>query len=97
MYTEITGENQFSTPRKISDQPFTCSVTGTFVADVVVQRVRSNTVPDGSASWNDVFETTVPKETNGIDIGEHWYRIGVPTGGYTSGTINVAIYSGARY
>ena len=94
MTTTITGEDQFTTPKFFSERFFTISIAGTFVATVTVQRVNgSRRTPATDASdWHDVQDYTVVGEQNGLDTGGHWYRIGVKTGKFTSGPIEVAIY-----
>ena len=88
----ITGENQFTEPKFFSSRLFTATIVGTFTAKVTVQRVNQNEMPDAGTEWRDVEEYSEASELNGLDTGGHWYRIGVKTGDFTSGTIKVAIY-----
>jgi hypothetical protein len=64
---------------------FNISISGTFVATVFVQRSIDN------STWVDVNSFTAPFEGTGFDPEFMWYRIGVKTGGYTSGTAVVRI------
>ena len=61
------------------------SIAGTFSATVSFQRS-----PDGS-TYHDVETFTSANEKNFIPTKGAWYRIGVATGAYTSGTIEVVI------
>jgi hypothetical protein len=60
---------------------FNLSISGTFVATVTVQRSE-----DGS-TWRDVDTWTAPSEEVGYDPILNYYRVGVATGDYTSGTV----------
>jgi hypothetical protein len=84
---DITAQNTF-TPA-VFIQPgdeFDISISGTFVATVVVQRSK-----DG-ITWADVDSYTAPAEKTGR-AGSGWnFRVGVKTGGYTSGTVTVNLY-----
>jgi hypothetical protein len=64
---------------------FNISISGTFVATVFVQRSINN------STWVDVNSFTTPYEGVGFDPEFMWYRIGIKTGGYTSGTAVVRI------
>lgn len=64
---------------------FNVSISGTFVAAVVVQRSTDN------SNWYDVNSFTAPFEGTGFDPEIMYYRIGVKTGGYTSGTAVVRL------
>lgn len=85
--TDITAQNTFTLPlNKRSGSVISVSIAGTFVATVVVQRSRDN------INWVDVDSFTVPAEKDAI-TGSGWYwRAGVKTGGYTSGTAVVNVY-----
>lgn len=94
MAKEITGDDDFTAPKFFSERLFTVSISGTFDADVIVQRVngsRREPATD-SSDWKLVKTYTGPAEENGIDTGGHWYRIGVATGDFTIGTAVVDIY-----
>jgi hypothetical protein len=60
---------------------FNLSISGTFSATVTVQRSE-----DGS-TWRDVDTWTAPSEEVGYDPILNYYRVGVATGDYTSGTV----------
>jgi hypothetical protein len=76
----ITAENTFSTG-VLTEGYFNVSISGTFVATVFLQRSTDNT------TWMDVDSFTTPLEQYGFDPEFMYYRIGVKTGGFTSGTI----------
>ena len=64
---------------------FNLSISGTFVATVTVQRSFDNT------NWFDVDTFTSPTETYGFDPSQVYYRAGIKTGAYTSGTAVISI------
>jgi hypothetical protein len=80
----IAAENTFTTAVQLEGN-FNISISGTFVATVVVQRSIDNT------NWFDVNSFTAPFEGTGFDPEVMYYRIGVKTGGYTSGTAVVRL------
>lgn len=80
----ITTENTFSTAAQLEGY-FNLSISGTFVATVTVQRS-----PDNS-TWQDVDTFTTPSEEVGFDPEFMWYRVGVKTGDFTSGTVVVRL------
>ena len=80
----ISAQNTFSDSVRIGKY-FNVSVSGTFSATVTAQRSYDN------STWYDVDSWTVPTETVGYEPEFIWYRVGVKTGGYTSGTVNVRI------
>ncbi len=84
---DISAANTFTDPVLVQgNETFDISVSGTFVATVVLQRSK-----DG-ASWLEVETFTEPAQKTGV-AGSAWlYRLGIPTGGYTSGTATVAIF-----
>ena len=94
----ISGDNDFSDAIRVvgSDDAriFGVIVEGTFVATVTLQFAFTDDGP-----WNDQGSTyTVPTSTN-IDDGQDgqiiFYRIGVKTAEYTSGTVTVTLtYTG---
>lgn len=69
---------------------FNLSISGTFVATVTVQRSIDQ------SAWHDVDEWTAPAEVVGVEPESQWYRVGVKTGGYTSGTATVRLGQGIR-
>ncbi|AIK68531.1 hypothetical protein Lo5R7ANS_61 [Mesorhizobium phage vB_MloP_Lo5R7ANS] len=84
----ITAQNTFTTPVLIQGgNTFDVSVSGTFVATVTLQRSK-----DGTTNWVDVDTLTEPGEWTG-DAGSAWfYRLGVKTGEFTSGTVVVDLF-----
>jgi len=81
---DITAEDTFTTAARLEGY-FNISISGTFVATVFVQRSIDN------STWVDVNSYTTPFEGTGFDPEFMWYRIGVKTGGFTSGTVVVRI------
>lgn len=84
---QITAANTFTTPVLIQPgNSFDISISGTFVATVVLQRSKDQT------NWLDVASFTAAAEQTG-SAGSAWYfRLGVKTGGYTSGTVVVDLF-----
>jgi hypothetical protein len=80
----IEAENTFTTGVQLEGN-FNISISGTFAATVVVQRSTDN------SNWYDVNSFTAPFEGTGFDPEIMYYRIGVKTGGYTSGTAVVRL------
>lgn len=78
----ITAQNTFTTPKQINGW-FNVGISGTFVATVTAQRSIDN------ATWFDVDTWTIPQEDVGLEPEFMWYRIGVKTGNFTSGTVVV--------
>jgi hypothetical protein len=76
----ISAQNTF-TDGVLTEGYFNISISGTFSATVFVQRSTDNT------NWFDVDSFTAPVEQYGFDPEYMYYRIGVKTGGYTSGSI----------
>lgn len=86
----ITAQNSFTSGISFLPQTvFNISVQGTFSATVTLQRSY-----DSGVTWYDVDtgSWTAATESGGwnADSGVLW-RIGVKTGGFTSGTANVRI------
>lgn len=89
----ISAENTFTAAITVTNvgttRGFSISISGVFVATVTLQRSF-----DGGASWVDVTSYTVPTAVtyaDGLDNQDIQYRIGVKTGGYTSGTAVVQL------
>lgn len=89
----FSAENDFSGHIRVTGvttgRQFAITVSGTFVANVTLQRSI-----DEGASWSDVATYTAVTSTNltdGLDNQIVWYRIGVKTGGYTSGTADCSL------
>lgn len=80
----ITAENSFTDAVQLEGY-FNVSISGTFVATVFVQRSTDGT------NWRDVNSFTTPFEGTGFDPEVMYYRIGVKTGGFTSGTAVVRL------
>ncbi|MGH0299298.1 MULTISPECIES: hypothetical protein [Sinorhizobium] len=84
----IWAENTFTEALLVQGgQSFDVSIGGTFEATVVVQRCKPGT------SWFDVGTFTAPAEKVGVGGTAWYYRIGVKTGQYVSGTIEVGLYA----
>lgn len=84
---DITAQNTFTPAVYKSDgQGVAVSVSGTFVANVVIQRSK-----DG-ASWIDIETVTAAAERDARSATAWYWRAGVKTGGYTSGTAVVNVY-----
>jgi hypothetical protein len=64
---------------------FNLSISGTFSATVTVQRST-----DG-ATWRDVDTFTAPSEEVGYDPMKNFYRAGIKTGDYTSGSATILL------
>jgi len=88
----IAAENTFSNSIKSAgqrsgEQDIAVSISGTFVATVTPQRSL-----DDGATFVDLDTTyTAAAEINIVPARGVLYRIGVKTGDYTSGTIEVGI------
>jgi hypothetical protein len=80
----IAAENTFTTAVQLEGN-FNISISGTFVATVFVQRSTDGT------NWRDVNSFTAPFEGTGFEPEVMYYRIGVKTGGFTSGTAVVRL------
>jgi hypothetical protein len=80
----ITAENEFTDAIKLTGL-FDLSISGTFAATVTVQRSYDN------STWRDVDAFTAPAEMTGTQGEIAWYRAGVKTGGFTSGTVVVTL------
>lgn len=87
----VSGQNVFTNPIRVvgvgTDRAFTASNTGVYVATSTLQRsIASNSGPwvdVPTKSWTAPF---VDIYTDGLDNQEVWYRLGVKTGDFTSGT-----------
>jgi hypothetical protein len=80
----LSAENTFTSSIDLVGH-FNLSISGTFVATVTVQRSFDNT------NWFDVDTFTSPIETYGFDPSQVYYRAGIKTGAYTSGTAVISI------
>lgn len=89
----FSAENDFTSHIRVtgvtSGRQFAITVSGTFTANVTLQR----SVDEG-ANWIDVATyTTITTTTltDGLENQIIWYRIGIKTGGYTSGTADCSL------
>lgn len=85
----ITAQNQWTEAVQASCGAFNLSVSGTFTAVVTVQRSF-----DEGLTWLDVHELTAAAELRGEEPEQShpvWYRAGVKSGGFTSGSVVVRI------
>jgi hypothetical protein len=80
----ITAEDEWTPSIKLSGA-FDLSIAGTFDATVTVQRSYDN------STWRDVDDFTSETEETGWQGEIAWYRAGVKTGGFTSGSIDVSL------
>jgi hypothetical protein len=64
---------------------FNLSISGTFSATVTVQRSTDNT------TWRDVDTFTASTEEVGYDPMKNFYRAGIKTGDYTSGSATILL------
>ena len=81
----ITSDNSFTDPVRLAGF-FNLSLRGTFVATITVQRSF-----DEMVTWHDVDTFTAPTEDYGMEPEVCWYRAGVKTGEFTSGSISVRL------
>lgn len=80
----IGAQNTFTEAVQLTGY-FNLSISGTFSATVTVQRSTDN------SSWRDVDSYTAAAEEVGFEPEVMYYRVGVKTGGYTSGTVDVRL------
>jgi hypothetical protein len=80
----ITAEDTFTDPARLEGY-FNLSISGTWAATVTVQRSIDN------STWVDVNTYTANFEGTGFEPEFMWYRIGVKTGDFTSGTVAVRL------
>jgi hypothetical protein len=88
----VTAEDNFTGSILVTgigtSRDFSVSITGTWAATVTLQR----SVDD--ATWEDVqtyTANTTVTFSDGLDNVEYYYRIGVKTGGFTSGSIGLGL------
>lgn len=89
----LTGEDQFSNSIRVAGttRSFFLSISGTWTATVTLQR----SVDEGG-SWTDTTNTYTTNQTNtvindALDNQIIYYRIGIKTGDFTSGTATVTL------
>lgn len=80
----ITAQNTFTDKLQVIGH-FNLSISGTWSATVTVQRSWDGTV------WLDVDTFTSNYEGVGFEAEEIYYRVGVKTGDFTSGTVALRI------
>ena len=80
----ITAENTFTTAARLEGY-FNLSISGAWAATVTVQRSIDN------STWVDVDTFTANAEEVGFEPELMWYRVGVKTGEFTSGTVVVRL------
>jgi hypothetical protein len=80
----IVAQNTFSDAARLEGY-FNLSISGTWVATVTVQRSIDN------STWVDVNTFTTNFEGVGFEPEFMWYRVGVKTGAFTSGTVVVRL------
>lgn len=81
---DITAQNTFTDKIQVIGH-FNLSISGTWAATVTVQRSWDGT------NWFDVDTFTSNYEGVGFDAEEVYYRVGVKTGEFTSGTVAVRL------
>ena len=81
----ISEENSFSNSILIGADHFSISIQGTFVATVTLQKTYNE------VDWLDVQTFTLSGEFFGLEPEGSKYRIGVKTGDFTSGSVNVRL------
>lgn len=94
----ISAENTFSDPIYVtgvgaSFRTFTITISGTWAGTVTLQRSLDSDV----GPWSDVATKTWTANTtetfnDALDNLQVWYRIGIKTGGYTSGTAVAGLF-----
>lgn len=91
---DVTAENSFTNAIRVtgvsSSRVFTITRAGTWVATVTLQR----SLDSESGPWEDVTtyttNATITYDDN-LDNQIAWYRIGVKTGDFTSGTVELSL------
>ena len=88
MFTSVTAnlqEGEYTDSIRIVGA-FALSISNTFVGTVTVQRSQDN------VNWFDVDTFTAPTEEVGNEAVLYYYRAGIKTGEYTSGTATVSLH-----
>lgn len=80
----ITAQNTWTDPVQLQGF-FNLGISGTFSATVTVQRSLDN------STWWDVDTFTQETQDWGMEPEVMWYRVGVKTGEFTSGTVEVRL------
>ena len=81
---DVSAENTFTDAIRVKDY-FNLSISNTFSGTVTVQRSLDGT------TWRDVDDFTAIIETYGFDPEPYFYRAGIKTGNYTSGTASLRL------
>lgn len=84
---QITAGDTFSDAALVKGD-FNVSIQGTFSATVTVQRSYDQ---DTISNWEDVETFTTAVERIGFEPESMYYRVGVKSGEFTSGTIDIRI------
>jgi hypothetical protein len=84
----LSAENTFTTPILVVDNDYDLSIRGTFSAILHLQRKLPG---EADSEYRDVSSFTSPDEQLGRCVSSWYYRIGIKTGNYTSGTAKVNI------
>jgi hypothetical protein len=89
----IAAQNTFSDPIRVTSigdaRQFSIIITGTWVATVTLQRSVGEV-----GAWEDLTTYTANEDTTYKDVFDNqiiFYRLGVKTGAYTSGTVTVSL------
>lgn len=89
----FSSANDFSNSIRVTgvgdSRKFTIQITGTFSATLTLQRSIETT-----GNWEDVTTYTIPTTTtysDGLDNQIVFYRIGIKTGNYTSGSASIVL------
>jgi len=92
----ITAQNTFTSAIEVTgtgtDRAITINISNTFVATVTLQRsFDSSTGPWADVSGKTWTAGTVESYTDGLNNQTCWYRLGVKTGEFTSGTVDIIL------
>jgi hypothetical protein len=91
----ISGQNQWSNPIRVvgvgASRLFNFAITGTWVGKVVIQYSVGTVGSWVTLSSNQNTANAASTYTDGLDNQIIYYRIGIDTGNYTSGTANVSL------
>lgn len=82
----IDAEDTYTDAVVMDYEGLDVSVSGTFVAVVTIQRSFDN-----GQTWLDIETITAPMERHGRACTGAWYRAGVKSGEYVSGTAVVVV------
>ena len=85
---DITAENQFTDAIRVKNVGIVVVDDTSSIAATITLQVK----PDGSSTWIDTGDTFTTEGAWSFDAAGEQYRVGVKTGGFTSGTATVYIY-----